>query len=206
MDILLPFLLSFFFSFIGSIPPASINLTVVQLGLEKKINVALGLALGASLIEYPYAWIAVKFESMITASPVVVSNFELIAAIVMITLGILNLWSTRKPSTLIQKFNDSGFKRGLVLGVLNPLSMPFWIGVTAYLESQHWLTLSTAWQIHSYLLGVVTGAVCLLVLLAYLSKRIALGFQDSKIIKLIPGIVMIVMGLYSFGRYLFFTH
>ena len=78
MHVLIPFILSFFWSFIGSIPPATINLTVVQLGLEGKTNLAWRLALGAAIIEYPYAWIAVKLEDMITASPLVISNFQLI--------------------------------------------------------------------------------------------------------------------------------
>ena len=88
----LAFSLAFFFSFIGSIPPGTINLTVLQLGLEHKTSVAWRLALAAALIEYPYAFLAIKFEKLITASPVVVENFHLITAIVMIVLGVMNLF------------------------------------------------------------------------------------------------------------------
>ncbi len=202
MIILINFIASFFWSFVGSIPPATINLTVLQLGFEKKMAIAWRFALAAALVEYPYAWLAVEFEAMITASPVITANFELIAAIVMTTLGVLNLWSANKPSTFTKKFNDSGFRRGLILGILNPLAMPFWIGITASLKSQHWIDLSTGLRLHSYLLGVSTGGFALLMLLAYLSKKIISNFEQSPILKRIPGVVMLVMGLYLFLRYL----
>ncbi len=202
MEALIAFCLSFFFSFIGSVPPATINLSVVQLGLENKTNIAWRFALAASLMEYPYAWIAVEFQSLITSTPVVVQNFKLITALVMITLGLLNLWSANKPSKLSQKLNNSGFRRGFVLGILNPLAMPFWIAVTLYLKEQRWLDLSTKIELHSYLAGVTLGAFALLVLLAYSAKKIALQFQQSKTLKRVPGFVMLVLGCYALVQYL----
>ena len=196
------FLISFFFSFIGSIPPATINLSIVQLGFEKKMAIAWRFAFAAALVEYPYAWLAVKFESMITSSPLIVENFELITAIVMIVMGALNLWAANRPSKFIQKFNDSGFRRGLILGLLNPLAMPYWIFITAYLKSQHWVDLSTDFRLHSYLLGVSLGGFSLLIVLAYLAKKIISNFEQNRYLKIIPGIVMLVLGVYSFIMYL----
>jgi threonine/homoserine/homoserine lactone efflux protein len=202
MSILSAFLISFGFSFVGSIPPATINLSIIQLGLENKLNIAWRFALAAALVEYPYAWLAVKFESMITSSPVVVENFQLITAIVMTTLGVLNLWSASRPSSFTQKFNDSGFRRGLILGLLNPLAMPFWIGVTAYVESQHWIALTDGYRLHAYLLGVSMGGFALLILLAYLAKKIISNFEHSVALKRIPGLVMVILGVYAFVQYL----
>src|SRR6478735_2569135 len=146
-EIFLAFILSFFFSFIGSIPPGTINLTVLQLGLEHKTSIAWRLAMAAALIEYPYAWLAIKFEKLITSSPVIVENFHLITAIVMTVLGILNLLPSGNPSGISQKFQSSGFRRGILLGILNPLALPYWIGITAYLKSQGWITLSNSFQL-----------------------------------------------------------
>src|SRR5688500_2444634 len=98
MDMLQNFLLAFLFSFLGSIPPGTLNLTVLQLGLEKKMNIAWRFAIAAALIEYPYAWLAVTFENYITSSSVILGNFKLISAIVMISLGALNIWSAQKET------------------------------------------------------------------------------------------------------------
>ena len=71
MDLVLAFILGAVFSFVGSIPPGTLNLTVLQLGLQGKTAIALRFALAVTIVEYPYAWIAVEFESWITSRPVV---------------------------------------------------------------------------------------------------------------------------------------
>jgi len=202
MMVVLTFAVAFVVSFIGSIPPATINLTIIQLGLEKKVDLAFRLALGAALMEYPYAWIAVKFESMITSSPIVVENFRLLAAVVMTTLGILNLWSANKPSAFTQKFNDTGFRRGVILGILNPLAIPFWIGVTAYLESEHWIDISSFIGLQSYLAGITIGGFVILIVLAYLAKKVISNFEHNTFIKKIPGYALLILGAYAFLQYL----
>lgn len=202
MQALLNFLLAFVFSFIGSIPPGTINLTALQLGLEHQTKVALRLALAAAIVEYLYAWLAVVFESMITSSPVILGNFKLIAAVVMIIFGVLNIWSARKPTGFAQKFQASGFRRGLVLGILNPMAMPFWIAITAYLKMQGWISISTTGQLHGYLLGVSVGGFAMLILLSYLAKRMVMFFKSSSIVKFIPGIVLLVLGIYGLIEFL----
>src|SRR6218665_2518722 len=131
MEILIAFFLALFFSFIGSIPPGTLNLISLQLGLENKMNVAWRFAIASAVIEYPYAWLAVKFERWITSSPVIIENLHLITAIVMTLLGVLSLWGAEKPTKFSVQFSNSGFRRGVILSILNPLAMPYWLGITA---------------------------------------------------------------------------
>lgn len=201
MEVIFAFGLAFFFSFTGSIPPGTINLTILQLSLEDKISVAWRLALAAALVEYPYAWIAVSFEKLITSSPVIVENLHLITAIVMTILGIMNIRAAEKPTQFTQKFHASGFRRGLMLGILNPLAIPYWIGVTAYVRSQGWVSLTDMLSLQAYLVGVSMGALTILVVLIYLGKRIAIGFQHNKLIKKIPGFILLGLGMYALIKY-----
>lgn len=203
MELFTAFILGAVFSFLGSIPPGTLNLSVLQLGLENKVNTALRFALAVSIVEYPYTWIGVQFQYWITSSPVVIENFQLITAIVMIGIGILNLWSAERPSTFAVKFNESGFRRGLVLSILNPMAIPFWIAVTAYLKAMGWLNLSTVWFLHSYVLGTSVGALILLTLFALLAKKLAVYIKNNRIVKRIPGITLLVLGIYAFAKYLF---
>jgi threonine/homoserine/homoserine lactone efflux protein len=197
------FFFSFFFSFTGSLTPGTINLSAVQLGLDKKPHIAWRLALAAAFMEYVYAWLAVKFEAFITSAPVIVKNFQFIAAVVMLTLGILTIRAASSPSKFTAHFNNSGFRRGLALGILNPLAMPFWIGVTAYLKSQHWINLSTNFQLHSYLAGVSLGVFTLLVSVAYLANKVVTVIQRrSELLKKIPGFIMLGLGVFALVRYL----
>jgi threonine/homoserine/homoserine lactone efflux protein len=197
------FLTGLFFSFIGSIPPGTLNVTVLQLGLEKKKNVALRFALAVAIIEYPYAWIAVAFEGWLTSSPVIIENFQLITALVMTTLGIFTLWASRKPSTFSVKFSESGFRRGIILSMLNPMAIPYWMGATAYFKAQGWIDISTQGLVHSYVFGTSVGAMLLLTLFIFMATRLASYVQQNIFIKMLPGIIMLVLGVYAFVKYLF---
>jgi len=202
MNLLITFSIAFVFSFLGSIPPGTLNLTILRLGMERKMDVAFRFAVAAALIEYPYAWIALIFEDWITSSTVIVNNFTLISALVMITLGVVTLRSATKPTTEVEPVRESGFRKGIVLSILNPLAMPFWIGITAYLKSQGWISLETTGEIHSYLLGISLGAFALLMLVAYLAKRASVAYAPNRKVKFIPGIVLIGLGVYAFVKYL----
>ncbi len=203
MNYLWVFFLGFFFSFIGSIPPGTLNITVLQLGLDRNIKVALRFALAVAIIEYPYAWIGVQFEYYISTSPVVLENFQLIAALVMTILGVSNLWPTRTPTGFAKKFTESGFRRGIVLSLLNPMAIPYWMGFTAYLKVQGWIDLSTPGLLHSYVFGTAVGALALLALLVVFAQRLAPYVQGSRWIKIIPGLILLGLGFYAWWKYFF---
>lgn len=197
MSILIAFALAFSFSFIGTIPPGTLNLSVLQLGLENKLKAAWQFSIAASLMEYPYCWIAIRFEKLITSSPSIVENFERIGAIVMLVLGILNLITLRKQHIKKVDAKEYGFTKGLILGMLNPLAMPYWIAITAYLKSQQWLVLDTFADLQAYLLGVVLGALSFFMMAAYLAQRVAVYLKGNSVLKYIPAITLILLGLYG---------
>ncbi|MBX2946420.1 MAG: LysE family transporter [Cyclobacteriaceae bacterium] len=198
------FIVGAVFSFLGSIPPGTLNLLVLQMGLEHRIKAALRFALAVAIVEYPYAWIAVEFEQLITSSPVVMQNFQLWGAIIMTVIGIASLWSVRKPTAISVKLQESGFRRGIILSILNPQAIPFWIALTAYLKYQGWIDISTGWRLHSYVLGTSVGAFALLSLLIFLAHRIASSFRDNRLLRMIPGLVLLGLGIIGFVRYFFF--
>jgi len=202
MMLLQVFLIGLVFSFIGSIPPGTLNLAVLQLGMEYKIKTALRFSLAVAIIEYPYAWIAVVFEDWVTSSPLIIDNFQLITAVVMTVLGGFTLWSARKPSEFSVRFNESGFRRGIVLSILNPMAIPFWIGITAYLKAQNWIDLSSQTLLHSYVFGTSVGVMILLILFTFLAKKLAPYVKDHRFVKFVPGLTLLVLGIYAFVKYL----
>jgi threonine/homoserine/homoserine lactone efflux protein len=197
------FLVGVIFSFLGSIPPGTLNICVLQLGLERKIAAALRFSLAVAIIEYPYAWIAVEFENLITSTPAVVENFQLITAIVLTVMGILNIWSAQRPTKFTTRLNESGFRRGIILSLLNPMAIPFWIAYTAYFKAQGWIDLSSPLKTHLYVLGTSVGVMILLTLFTYLAHRLSQHITENKIVKLVPGITLLALGAYAFIQYLF---
>jgi len=173
---------------------------VLQLGLENKLKAALRFALAVAIVEYPYTWIAVKFEGLITGSAVVQENFKLMAATVMVVLGIWGLWTARKPSEASVKVQESGFVRGLILSLLNPQAIPWWIAVTAYLKSEGWVALDTTLRLHAYVLGTALGALALLTLLALAAQRVSGVIRHNRLIIILPNLVLLILGLVTFVR------
>jgi threonine/homoserine/homoserine lactone efflux protein len=202
MEILQTFWLAFVFSFMGSIPPGSLNLTMMQLGLDHKINVAWKFAIAAALIEYPYAWLAIEFEDILTSSDFVKDNFQLLTGLVMLALGAVNLLSLKNPGKMHKRFKESGFARGILLSILNPLALPFWIGITAYLKSLGWISLDTSAKFHSYLFGISLGALTLLICFAYLARKLISYFKNDTLLKKIPGFTLLLLGVYALYQYL----
>lgn len=203
MEYLYVFFLGFVFSFIGSIPPGTLNVSILQMALQGKSGIATRFAVAVAIVEYPYAWIGVQFQYWLTSSPVVVENFQLIAATVMTSLGIFNLLPAREKSSFAKKFSESGFRRGLVLSILNPMAIPYWMGFTAYMKAQGWISLPSVGLLHSYVFGTSIGALVLLCLVIYFAQRLAPYASGSRWIKIIPGLVLLGLGLYAFGKYFF---
>jgi threonine/homoserine/homoserine lactone efflux protein len=187
-------------SFLGSIPPGTLNILVLQLGLENKLKAALRFALAVALVEYPYSWIAVEFEAWITSSPTIQEHFKLLAAVVMITLGVLGIWTAQKPTMATVKMQESGFVRGLILSILNPQAIPWWIGVTAYLKSEGLIVLDTPIRVHSYVFGTTVGVLILLTLLAITAERLSHLIKHNKMLAMAPGIILLALGLFTLLR------
>ena len=197
------FIISFVFSFLGSIPPGSINLSVLSLSIEGNRKAAVRFALAAALIEYPYAYIALRFEEIITGTVWVNDHFHLLSASIMIILGLAGMWRSEKSSSLLEKYRESGFRKGIVISILNPLAIPFWIGVTAYLRSQGWVMLHSETALHIYVLGVSAGTFTLLLAISYIAKGIGQRYKDSVLVKYTPAVVLLLLGLYSLSKLIF---
>jgi threonine/homoserine/homoserine lactone efflux protein len=193
----------FVFSFVGSIPPGSINLSVIQLSLQRHLGAAIRFGLAAAMVEFVYAAIAIKLQLLITSSPAIQENFKLISASVLILLGALNLFSVKRgkgDSSNKRTMESSGFRKGVLISLANPLAMPFWIAVTAYLQSNEWINLNDV-SIWSYVLGISLGTMAILLILALTAfKTSSLINQDNKYIKIVPGIVLLSLGLYSLAE------
>ncbi len=197
MLVLQVFIVATVVSFLGSVPPGTLNLIVLQLGLEKRIKAALRFSIAVAIVEYPYAWIAVAFEQWITQSTLVQQNFTLTGAVVMMALGLFGLWSARKPSSTPRSFQHSGFRKGLLLSVLNPQAIPWWIAMTAYLKLQGWVSLDEPLLLHSYLLGTAVGALLLLAIVAVLSHKLSERIQHLPLVRYTPSVVLILLGTIS---------
>lgn len=197
------FAIAFSLSFVGTIPPGTLSLSILQLGLNRKTHIAWRMALAAAIIEYPYAWIAVEFQDFVVESFDITRDLHLVTGVVMIVLGTINLWSSVRPSGFTRRFEASGFRKGVLLSLLNPLAIPFWMAITAYLKTYGWVDLSDQYEIHAYLAGVSAGTLVFFMLLAYLAREVVSHFKTNTFLQRIPGALLILLGTYALAEYIF---
>lgn len=198
------FLVSYVVSLLGTIPPATINVTVMQLSLKKKAKSALSLSLGAAIVDTTYAGIAVTIQEFLANQIEITNYFYLLAALVLITLGILSL--IIKPATVDVKIDDNqqlGFIKGVLLGLFNPLAMPFWLGVTSYLKLHGLIDLDGI-NYWSYVLGVFLGELTLLGGIVKIGKRFQRVSGNRTIVNVIPGIAFLILGTVNLIQWLWF--
>lgn len=198
------FLISFGISLLGTIPPATINITVMQLSLTRRAKSAYLLALGAVLLDTFYAALAVRVQIYLSEQIEFANYFYLIAAVVLIVLGIASIRTkTEEVKIDTDKRQKMGFVKGLVLGALNPLAMPFWLGVTTYLQINGLIDLKGI-NYWSYVIGVFLGELTLLVIIVRVGRKFTRVATNRTIVNIIPGVAFIFLGLVNFGQWILF--
>lgn len=198
MNLLWLFTVGFVCSYLGSIPPGVINISVLQYGLHGHQKLGLRFGLAASLVEFVYAAGTVRFHLFLAQHETFTENFELISAIVLVTLGIVSLANShRAPSAKATAESPRAFRKGLLIGLANPIVIPFWLGVTAYLQSHNIIVIS-GYDLFVYVAGISAGTFMLMATVVYLSRRFQRVVENRKVVNRIPGIVLLALGLYSF--------
>ena len=196
MEVLQAFFIATVFSFLGSIPPGALNLTVIQIGLKGDKKGAIWFVIGAIIFEFIYATIAVGAQYFFVSQIDYTFYFKIIAALALLVLGVVNILSTPKEQEA--KDIEKGiprFKQGMLISAFNLLPIPYWLVITAYLESQEWVVISkqTFWF---YILGICLGAFLLLAGLGIAASKSNIPIKNNQLINKITGIIFIGLSAY----------
>jgi len=171
MAILIHILLGIVLSFIGSIPFGTINVTVIETAILKGFRVAAWVVIGAAIIEFIQACVALLFSHFISQNPLTENILFWISIPIFIGLGIYYLRqkpSTRTPEELHGYAGGRGFLKGVIVSSLNVLAIPYWIFYGAYLSSLGWIDLEDRSMILVFSSGVLIGTITILLVYARL--------------------------------------
>lgn len=159
------------------------------------------LSLGAVIMDTAYAGLAVSVQIYLAEQVEFTNYFYLIAALVLIVLGVASI-KTRSSTSDVKIIDDGkvGFLKGLILGALNPLAMPFWLGVTTYLQLSGLIDLEGI-NFWSYILGVFLGEFILLMIIIRIGKRFTRVANNRTIVHVIPAIAFIFLGIVNFVQW-----
>jgi len=155
-------IVAFIISYIGSIPPGTINVSVMQLAILGKKRAAVFFAFAACAVEFVYAGITVQFRIFLNNNEEIADYFRIITSIALIGLGLWNIFSKSTASSVkvdTRITGRHGFLRGLILGFLNPMTIPFWLAITTYLENDGLINVQ-GYGYWVYLIGLAHSAYC----------------------------------------------
>ena len=123
---------------IGYIPPGNINLTVVQLTITRGLRQALYFILAFSCIEVLFTFGVMRFVQWISSEIHVGDYIDGVMIIMFSVLGIVT-WRSRKEMPKADYSKKDSIRYGMLLGVLNPMQIPYWLFVGTYLIAHEWI-------------------------------------------------------------------
>jgi len=140
---LLPFLLGFIFSYIGSISPSMLTITAVKISIEKNKTAAKRFSLGIAVVVIFQSFIALYFLKIILNNDDIL---ELIQKTAIIVFALLSFYFFReefkeKQEIVASKTTKNEFLSGVFLSLINLFSIPFYVGIAAFLNQSNWLFL-----------------------------------------------------------------
>ncbi|MFC0777705.1 LysE family transporter [Flavobacterium sp. HJSW_4] len=162
MTYLVPLISGFIAAAIGTIPPGLLNMTAAKIKMKEGRKNALSFVIGAVLIIFFQAYIAVLFARVIDNRPDVVILLREAGFIIFSILTIYFLFFAKEPKakkkTKIKKSSKkSRFFLGMLLSGLNFFPIPYYVVVSVTLASYHLFVFENP-IILTFVLGSVIGA------------------------------------------------
>jgi threonine/homoserine/homoserine lactone efflux protein len=198
MDFLSLFCLTSLISFAGSCQAGLVNVAVIKQSLSGNRTQALWLALGGSLPEALYAFLAVKAGYLVMDNPQLFHWIEwlvvplfLLAALYYLRPVLPQLAVPGKKEVTSQS-SSLGFLKGFLLGMANLQLFPYWLGVFLYINT----TFTPPIEEWAFIAGTSTGAfglLCLLIELAHRQRsRIYRWFNKQQLDRIVGGLFLLL--------------
>lgn len=148
-------------AYFGLISPGMLNMTALKARIEVGKTESLKFALGASIIVFFQAGIALFFADYFAKNPKVIELLKIAGIFVFFALAIFFFILSKKRVT--SKSNTSSknyFIRGLAMSSVNMLAIPFYLGVSIYLVSINKIIIEQPY-IFLFVMGAVIGSFLL---------------------------------------------
>jgi threonine/homoserine/homoserine lactone efflux protein len=170
-EFLIYFSLALGYSFIGSMPPATGNILTIQLSITKGIKSALLFAFGEVIFEFIYGYLAWRISDFIADKNQYDLHLKLIAIPVFLIMSAYFFFNKKNMETEPDVKLQKSFSYGLLIGLLNPLAIPFWVYNISLFFSNGWVQKDSSYY-WFFLAGIPTGSFLLLMVYAFLGKGI----------------------------------
>lgn len=171
MDFVL-FLVVALISFVGSIQIGAVSMAVIQTTLNKGRLAGILVALGGSIPEFIFSFIALKSLLFLQYNQSIIDWLNLLIIPVFSLLGLYNFFqkeTDEHDEITIKTSKNFDFMKGFSLGMLNPQLLPFWFFILVYLSK--YFSINSLSAKYAFVLGTGVGAFAILWVFTELTHR-----------------------------------
>jgi len=196
-------------SFLGSLPFGTLNITAFNIAAVQNIGDAILFAVAVVFIELLAVVITLKSANKIDFKSKLFYFASPLAIILLFYLAVSSFSSALNPDEVnvnahLFPMIHSPILLGLLLSVLNPLHIPFWMGWNTALIGKGLLK-NTKKMHHFYMTGIGVGSIAAYLIFIFSGNFIFKNYQEyNYIIAFILGLLYLVFSLYI--SFLFFKN
>jgi len=142
-------------SFLGSLPPGTTNVIMMQLSATTNYKVAGWFAFGCMIAEVVCVYVCVKVMDRISQSRLFIKSMEWVSLLVIAWL-VISSFSSVKEVPIPKNMPPLVF--GFLLMAINPVQIPFWVGWTTILIESKRLPVDGK-DNALYIIGIAIGSL-----------------------------------------------
>ena len=189
---------AFLISFTGSLPVGTLNVSITDLVIDGNVWAAVLFGLGAILVEVSIVRIALVTVKRLEGMDHVVRWLRVLACCVILLLAFISLkaaWYRRSAAMAIPFTGHAPFVSGLILSLLNPLHLPFWMAWTAVLRTKGLLSDSRG-DYNVYVIAIGMGTSVAFLVYGITGHLLILFLRTNQnLFNWLAGIALLVAGL-----------
>ncbi len=175
--IFLTFFIGLIANFIGYIPPGNINLTLVQITINRGMKQALMFIISFSAVEFFFTYFIMHADKWLSAEVKLDTIIDWVMVVLFGVMGAIT-WINRKKPPETNYSDRESIRYGILLGFLNPMQVPFWMITGTYLITHQWIE-DGKLALVIFSIGAAAGAFLALFLYAKFAQYIQSKFALS---------------------------
>lgn len=191
-------------AYFGLISPGMLNMTALKIRINNGISESVKFAIGASVIVFIQAGIALYFADYFNKNPQIIERLKIAGVVVFLMLSIFFLYLSRKelnPKASNTKGNY--FLKGIGMSSINMLGIPFYLGISIFLAAENKILIEQPYII-LFVFGASIGSFLLfstyIIFAKYISDKVSF---IAKNINLILSILFLGLGIFTLVKILF---
>ena len=175
--LLTTFLVGLAVNFAGYVPFGNVNLTVVQLTINRGIRDAMYFIVSFSIVEFFFTYGIMYFADWFAGQTNLMYWLDWVLILIFLVLS-YSSWNNSQKEKYVNYSHRESIKYGVILGFLNPMQIPFWMILGTYLISHNWILVGNG-ALALFSLGSSLGSFLCLLGFAKFSKYLHEKFAFS---------------------------